>query len=88
MKKAYRRRTLSCHPVKNPLFHQLSGALELTDAAARAAYDKERQAKEQAAERTHTRAGDCRAFEKRLPVSWRSSKGWSRSRSARTESRG
>ena len=60
MKKAYRQKALSCHPDKNPdnpraaeLFHQLSQALEvLTDAAARAAYDKVRKAKKQAAERT------------------------------------
>ncbi|TRY56543.1 hypothetical protein DNTS_022799 [Danionella cerebrum] len=56
IKKAYRQRALSCHPDKNPdnpkaaeLFHQLSQALEvLTDAAAKAAYDKVRAAKKQA----------------------------------------
>lgn len=60
VKKAYRQKALSCHPDKNPdnpraaeLFHQLSQALEvLTDSAARAAYDKVRKAKKQAAERT------------------------------------
>ncbi|XP_032764665.1 LOW QUALITY PROTEIN: dnaJ homolog subfamily C member 17-like [Rattus rattus] len=60
VKKAYRQKALSCHPDKNPdnpraaeLFHQLSQALEvLTDAAARAAYDKERKARKRAAERT------------------------------------
>ncbi|KAK1793397.1 hypothetical protein P4O66_011779 [Electrophorus voltai] len=60
IKKAYRQRALSCHPDKNPdnpkaaeLFHQLSQALEvLTDAAARAAYDKVCAAKKQAEERT------------------------------------
>ncbi|XP_045152027.1 dnaJ homolog subfamily C member 17-like [Echinops telfairi] len=60
VKKAYRQKALSCHPDKNPdnphaaeLFHQLSQALEvLTDVAARAAYDKVRKAKKQAAERT------------------------------------
>ncbi|MBN3326218.1 DJC17 protein, partial [Atractosteus spatula] len=60
IKKAYRQRALTCHPDKNPdnpkaaeLFHQLSQALEiLTDAAARAAYDKVRKAKKQAEERT------------------------------------
>ncbi|KAL8169403.1 UNVERIFIED_CONTAM: DnaJ (Hsp40), subfamily C, member 17 [Gekko kuhli] len=88
IKKAYRRKALTCHPDKNPdnpkagyslaclhilthqrcqfsyssavpvsnsaeLFHQLSQALVvLTDAAARAAYDKVRKAKKQAAERT------------------------------------
>ncbi|XP_003475474.1 dnaJ homolog subfamily C member 17 isoform X2 [Cavia porcellus] len=60
VKKAYRQKALSCHPDKNPdnpkaaeLFHQLSQALEvLTDAAARAAYDKVRKAKKQAAART------------------------------------
>ncbi|XP_026142451.1 dnaJ homolog subfamily C member 17 [Carassius auratus] len=59
IKKAYRQRALSCHPDKNPdnpkaaeLFHQLSQALEvLTDAAAKAAYDKIRAAKKQAEER-------------------------------------
>ncbi|XP_014340936.1 dnaJ homolog subfamily C member 17 isoform X1 [Latimeria chalumnae] len=60
IKKAYRQKALTCHPDKNPdnpraaeLFHQLSQALEvLTDAAARAAYDKVRKAKKQAEERT------------------------------------
>uniref|UniRef100_A0A8D0L1G4 DnaJ heat shock protein family (Hsp40) member C17 n=1 Tax=Sphenodon punctatus TaxID=8508 RepID=A0A8D0L1G4_SPHPU len=60
VKKAYRQKALSCHPDKNPdnpkaaeLFHQLSQALALlTDVAARAAYDKVRKAKKQAAERT------------------------------------
>ncbi|ELK24051.1 DnaJ like protein subfamily C member 17 [Myotis davidii] len=53
VKKAYRQKARSCHPDKNPdnpkaaeLFHQLSQALEvLTDAAARAEYDKVRKAK-------------------------------------------
>lgn len=60
VKKAYRQKALTCHPDKNPdnpkaadLFHQLSQALEvLTDAAARAAYDKICAAKKQAEERT------------------------------------
>ncbi|GCB70257.1 hypothetical protein scyTo_0012579 [Scyliorhinus torazame] len=59
IKKAYRQKALKCHPDKNPdnpkaveLFHQLSQALEvLTDSAAKAAYDKIRKAKKQAAER-------------------------------------
>ncbi|XP_019725711.1 dnaJ homolog subfamily C member 17 [Hippocampus comes] len=59
IKKAYRQKALKCHPDKNPdnpkaaeLFHQLSQALEvLTDAAAKAAYDKVRAAKKQAEER-------------------------------------
>ncbi|XP_028995699.1 dnaJ homolog subfamily C member 17 [Betta splendens] len=59
IKKAYRQKALTCHPDKNPdnpkaaeLFHQLSQALEvLTDAAARAAYDKVCAAKKQAEER-------------------------------------
>lgn len=59
LKKAYRQKALTCHPDKNPdnpkaveLFHQLSQALEvLTDAAARAAYDKLCAAKKQAEER-------------------------------------
>ncbi|KAM9278461.1 dnaJ homolog subfamily C member 17 isoform 2-T2 [Morus bassanus] len=60
VKKAYRQKALTCHPDKNPdnpraaeVFHQLSQALAvLTDAAARAAYDKVRKAKKKAAERT------------------------------------
>ncbi|XP_014796182.1 PREDICTED: dnaJ homolog subfamily C member 17 isoform X2 [Calidris pugnax] len=60
VKTAYRQKALSCHPDKNPdnpraaeVFHQLSQALAvLTDAAARAAYDRVRKAKKQAAERT------------------------------------
>ncbi|XP_068195825.1 dnaJ homolog subfamily C member 17 [Antennarius striatus] len=59
IKKAYRHKALKCHPDKNPdnpkaaeLFHQLSQALEvLTDAAAKAAYDKINAAKKQAEER-------------------------------------
>uniref|UniRef100_H3DJA2 DnaJ homolog subfamily C member 17 n=1 Tax=Tetraodon nigroviridis TaxID=99883 RepID=H3DJA2_TETNG len=59
IKKAYRLKALKCHPDKNPdnpkaaeLFHQLSQALEvLTDAAAKAAYDKICAAKKQAEER-------------------------------------
>uniref|UniRef100_A0A4W5PI08 DnaJ homolog subfamily C member 17 n=1 Tax=Hucho hucho TaxID=62062 RepID=A0A4W5PI08_9TELE len=61
VKKAYRQKALTCHPDKNPdnpkaadLFHQLSQALEvLTDAAARAAYDKICAAKKQAEERNN-----------------------------------
>ncbi|XP_056282043.1 dnaJ homolog subfamily C member 17 [Pseudoliparis swirei] len=60
IKKAYRQKALMCHPDKNPdnpkaldLFYQLSQALEvLTDAAAKAAYDKICYAKKQAEERT------------------------------------
>ncbi|KAK2104793.1 DnaJ (Hsp40), sub C, member 17 [Saguinus oedipus] len=60
VKKAYRQKALSCHPDKNPdnpkaaeLFHQLSQALEvLTDAAARAAYDKESEEEESRSTRT------------------------------------
>ncbi|XP_061226967.1 dnaJ homolog subfamily C member 17 [Neopsephotus bourkii] len=60
VKKAYRQKALTCHPDKDPdnpraaeIFQQLSQALAvLTDAAARAAYDKVRKAKKQAAERT------------------------------------
>lgn len=57
--KAYRKKALKCHPDKNPdnpraaeEFQQISKALEiLTDAAARAAYDKVQKAKKAAAER-------------------------------------
>ncbi|XP_029821583.1 dnaJ homolog subfamily C member 17 [Manacus vitellinus] len=60
VKTAFRQKALTCHPDKNPdnpraaeIFHQLSQALAvLTDAAARAAYDRVRRAKKQAAERT------------------------------------
>ncbi|CAH1261785.1 DNAJC17 [Branchiostoma lanceolatum] len=55
IKKAYRKKALTCHPDKNPdnpraadLFHQLSKALEvLTDVAAKAAYDKVLRARKQ-----------------------------------------
>lgn len=58
--KSYRKQALKCHPDKNPddpkaaeLFHQLAKALEiLTDAAAKAAYDKAQKAK-RAAEARH-----------------------------------
>ncbi|XP_076283910.1 dnaJ homolog subfamily C member 17 [Lasioglossum baleicum] len=60
IKKAYRKKALSCHPDKNPnnpkaneLFHDLSRALEiLIDPSARAAYDKVINAKLQAKLRT------------------------------------
>lgn len=60
IKKAYRKKALSCHPDKNPdnpraaeLFQQLSKALEvLTDAAARAAYDQVLKARQAAQART------------------------------------
>ncbi|KAL0829181.1 hypothetical protein ABMA28_004018 [Loxostege sticticalis] len=53
IKKAYRKKALQCHPDKNPddpkaaeTFHELSRALEiLTDASARAAYDRVLRAK-------------------------------------------
>ncbi|XP_017113962.1 dnaJ homolog subfamily C member 17 isoform X2 [Drosophila elegans] len=56
IRKAYRKRALDCHPDKNPdnpqaveRFHELSKALEiLTDASARAAYDKVLKAKKAA----------------------------------------
>lgn len=60
IRKAYRKRALVCHPDKNPdnpqaaeRFHELSKALEiLTDATARAAYDKVLRAKKAAELRT------------------------------------
>ncbi|KAH8381382.1 hypothetical protein KR093_003930 [Drosophila rubida] len=60
IRKAYRKRALDCHPDKNPdnpqaaeRFHELSKALEiLTDATARAAYDKVLKAKKAAELRT------------------------------------
>ncbi|CAD7092102.1 unnamed protein product [Hermetia illucens] len=56
IRKAYRKKALECHPDKNPdnpkaaeLFHELSKALEiLSDASARAAYDKVLNAKKAA----------------------------------------
>lgn len=59
IKKAYRKKALTCHPDKNPdnpraaeLFHELSRALEiLTDTKARDAYDKVIAARQQAKER-------------------------------------
>lgn len=59
IKRAYRKKALTCHPDKNPdnpraaeLFRELSKALEiLTDTKARAAYDKVITARKQAAER-------------------------------------
>ncbi|KAH8311848.1 hypothetical protein KR044_008291 [Drosophila immigrans] len=60
IRKAYRKRALDCHPDKNPdnpqaaeRFHELSKALEiLSDASARAAYDKVLKAKKAAELRT------------------------------------
>ncbi|XP_060646216.1 dnaJ homolog subfamily C member 17 [Drosophila sulfurigaster albostrigata] len=60
IRKAYRKRALDCHPDKNPdnpqaaeRFHELSKALEiLSDATARAAYDKVLKAKKAAELRT------------------------------------
>lgn len=59
IKKAYRKKAVTCHPDKNPdnpkaveLFHQLTQALEvLTDAASKAAYDKICEAKKREAKR-------------------------------------
>lgn len=60
IRKAYRKKALSCHPDKNPdnpkaaeLFQELSKALEiLLDASARSAYDRMLNAKKQAQLRT------------------------------------
>lgn len=57
IRKAYRKKALVCHPDKNPdnpkaaeLFHELASALEiLSDASARAAYDRVLNAKKAAA---------------------------------------
>lgn len=57
IRKAYRKKALSCHPDKNPdnpkaaeLFHELASALEiLSDVSARAAYDRVLNAKKAAA---------------------------------------
>ncbi|XP_057651889.1 dnaJ homolog subfamily C member 17 isoform X2 [Diorhabda carinulata] len=57
IKKAYRKQALQCHPDKNPddpnavkKFHELSKILEiLTDASARAAYDRVLKARKEAA---------------------------------------
>uniref|UniRef100_A0A2I3M576 DnaJ homolog subfamily C member 17 n=1 Tax=Papio anubis TaxID=9555 RepID=A0A2I3M576_PAPAN len=69
VKKAYRQKALSYHPDKNPdnpraaeLFPQLSRALEvLTDATARATYDKVRKARKQARVRLELEARERQA---------------------------
>lgn len=74
IKKAYRKKALSCHPDKNPnnpkaaeLFHELSRALEiLTDTSARAAYDKVINAKYQAKQRVRELDAKRRKFKEDL----------------------
>ncbi|TWW72229.1 DnaJ -like protein subfamily C member 17 [Takifugu flavidus] len=74
IKKAYRQKALECHPDKNPdnpkaaeLFHQLSQALDvLTDAAAKAAYDKTCAAKKRAEERDRELDDKRKKFKKDL----------------------
>jgi len=68
IRKAYRKKALSCHPDKNPdnkeavaLFHQLSDALEvLTDVDTRKAYDNVLKAKKAAELRTRALDGKRR----------------------------
>lgn len=70
IKKAYRRKALSCHPDKNPgdknavaLFHQLSDALEvLTDVETRKAYDNLLKARKAAELRTRQLDSKRRKF--------------------------
>ncbi|KAK2587395.1 hypothetical protein KPH14_003110 [Odynerus spinipes] len=74
VKKAYRKKALSCHPDKHPdnpraaeLFHELSGALEiLTDLSARAAYDKILIARRQSKLRTREFDAKRRKFKEDL----------------------
>ncbi|XP_011498660.1 PREDICTED: dnaJ homolog subfamily C member 17 [Ceratosolen solmsi marchali] len=74
IKKAYRKKALSCHPDKNPnnpkaaeLFLQLTRALEiLTDVAARAAYDKVINARAQAKARVKELDAKRRKFKDEL----------------------
>lgn len=74
VKKAYRKKALSCHPDKNPnnpraaeLFHELSGALEiLTDLSARTAYEKIRIARHQSKLRTREFDAKRRKFKEDL----------------------
>lgn len=74
IKRAYRKKALTCHPDKNPdnpraaeLFQELSKALEiLTDANARAAYDKVIAARKQAKERIRVLDGKRKKFKEDL----------------------
>jgi len=74
IKKAYRKKALTCHPDKNPdnkqavdLFHQLSDALEvLTDDATRLAYDNLLKARKAAELRTRQLDGKRRKLKEQL----------------------
>merc|ERR1719431_2177301 len=74
IKKAYRKKALTCHPDKNPddkkaveLFHQLSDALEvLTDEATRAAYDNVLRARKAHEIRTRALDGKRRKLKEQL----------------------
>jgi len=74
IKKAYRKKALTCHPDKNPdnpraaeLFQELSRVLEiLTDANSRAAYDKAITARKQAKERVKQFDAKRRKFKEDL----------------------
>jgi len=82
LKKAYRKKALSCHPDKNPgnkaavdLFHQLSDALEvLSDEKTRAAYDNLLKARKAAELRNKQLDGKRRKLKEQLEERERSSK--------------
>ena len=82
LKKAYRKKALTCHPDKNPgnkaavdLFHQLSDALEvLSDEKTRAAYDNLLKARKAAELRNKQLDGKRRKLKEQLEERERSSK--------------
>ena len=82
IKKAYRKKALSCHPDKNPdnkaavdLFHQLSDALEvLSDEKTRAAYDNLLKARKAAELRNKQLDGKRRKLKEQLEERERSSR--------------